>query len=203
MSPFANNVLSIRSDETGNNCKFDIPGMATCSFVFVVRARAGQPLSTAHLCRSFRTFTRHMFRELVTLCPSTYGEHAMNAPCVDVRVRWINDCFLLSLLDHPKPFEIEPSTAVAGDDITLTCRGTRLLYDRLNWYDPLGRRVPRSETVLRIEPYSVSLSVKLPNVSRNHTLGYECQAFNINSNKVVNTTSVLTIDGEWFGIFVL
>lgn len=96
--------------------------------------------------------------------------------------------------DHSKPFEIEPSTAVAGDDITLTCRGTRYLYDRLNWYDPLGRRVPSSETILRIEPYTVSLSIKLPNVSRNHTLGYECQAFNINSNKVINTTSVLTID---------
>ncbi|XP_057205834.1 vascular endothelial growth factor receptor kdr-like [Triplophysa rosa] len=96
--------------------------------------------------------------------------------------------------DHSKPFEIEPSTAVAGDDITLTCRGTRFLFDRLNWYDPLGGRVPSSETILRIEPYTVSLSIKLPNVSRNHTLGYECQAFNINSNKVVNTTSVLTID---------
>lgn len=28
------NVLPINSDETGNNCKFDIPGLATSSFVF-------------------------------------------------------------------------------------------------------------------------------------------------------------------------
>lgn len=27
------NVLPINSDETGNNCKFDIPGLATSSFV--------------------------------------------------------------------------------------------------------------------------------------------------------------------------
>nr|AAI29159.1 Kinase insert domain receptor like [Danio rerio]CAM73177.1 kdr [Danio rerio] len=102
--------------------------------------------------------------------------------------------------DHPQPFEIEPSTAVAGDDITLTCRGTRYLYDRLTWYDPLGHKVPKDETTLRIEPYTISLSIKLPNVSRNHTLGYECQALNINTNKVVNVTSALTIDerqGPW------
>uniref|UniRef100_A0A9J7XPY5 receptor protein-tyrosine kinase n=1 Tax=Cyprinus carpio carpio TaxID=630221 RepID=A0A9J7XPY5_CYPCA len=92
-----------------------------------------------------------------------------------------------------KPFEIGPSTAVAGDDVTLTCRGTRYLYDRLHWYGPLGRIVPQGETTLRIEPYSISLSIKLPRVSRNHTLGYECQAFNINSTKPVNTTSLLTI----------
>ncbi|XP_052011076.1 vascular endothelial growth factor receptor kdr-like [Xyrauchen texanus] len=96
--------------------------------------------------------------------------------------------------DHPQPFEIEPSTAVVGDDITLTCRGTRFLYDRLSWHDPLGHTVPNSETILRIQPYTISLLITLPNVSRNHTLGYECQAVNAIYNKVVNTTSVLTID---------
>ncbi|TRY97973.1 hypothetical protein DNTS_000300 [Danionella cerebrum] len=102
--------------------------------------------------------------------------------------------------DQPQPFEIEPSTAVAGDDITLTCRGTRYLYDKLNWYDPLGQKVPKGETTQRIEPYSISLSIKLPNISRNHTLGYECQALNMNTNKRVNATSALTIDerqGPW------
>ncbi|KAK9963109.1 hypothetical protein ABG768_006328 [Culter alburnus] len=102
--------------------------------------------------------------------------------------------------DRPQPFEIEPLTAVAGDDITLTCRGTRYLYDRLNWYDPLGQVVPNGQTTLQIEPYAISLSIKLVNVSRNHTLGYKCLALNMNSNKVVNTTSALTIDerqGPW------
>uniref|UniRef100_A0A671R0J9 receptor protein-tyrosine kinase n=1 Tax=Sinocyclocheilus anshuiensis TaxID=1608454 RepID=A0A671R0J9_9TELE len=96
--------------------------------------------------------------------------------------------------NQTQPFEIRPSTAVAGDDVTLTCRGTRYLYDKLHWYGPLGRIVPKDETTLRIEPYTISLSIKLPSVSRNHTLGYECQALNINSNKVVNTTSLLTIN---------
>ncbi|KAK2891164.1 hypothetical protein Q8A67_013807 [Cirrhinus molitorella] len=96
--------------------------------------------------------------------------------------------------DQTQPFEVGPSTAVAGDDVTMTCKGTRYLYDSLNWFDPLGRVVPKSETTLRIDPYTISLSIKLPNVSRNHTLGYECEALNINSNKVVNTTSHLTIN---------
>lgn len=108
-----------------------------------------------------------------------------------------SSCFLLSPLDHPQPFEIEPLTAVEGDDITLTCRGTRYLYDRLNWYDPLGHMVPSGETTLQIEPYAISLSIKLANVSRNQTQGYTCLALNMNSNKVVNTTSALTIDGEF------
>ncbi|XP_059377473.1 vascular endothelial growth factor receptor kdr-like isoform X2 [Carassius carassius] len=96
--------------------------------------------------------------------------------------------------NQTQPFEIGPSTAVAGDDVTLTCRGTRYLYDRLHWYGPLGRIVPKDETTLWIEPYSMSLSIKLPRVSRNQTLGYECQALNINSNEVVNTTSHLSIN---------
>lgn len=115
---------------------------------------------------------------------------------VDWHAQWVN-LFHPSSLDHPQPFEIEPSSVVAGDDITLTCRGTRYLYDRLKWYDPLGHMVPKGKTTFQIEPYAISLSIKLPNVSRNHTLGYECQALNMNSNKVVNTTSVLTIDGEF------
>ncbi|XP_016101123.1 vascular endothelial growth factor receptor kdr-like [Sinocyclocheilus grahami] len=101
---------------------------------------------------------------------------------------------LLKSKNQTQPFEIRPSTAVAGDDVTLTCRGTRYLYDKLHWYGPLGRIVPKDETSLWIEPYTISLSIKLPSVSRNHTLGYECQALNINSNKVVNTTSLLTIN---------
>uniref|UniRef100_A0A672T8F6 receptor protein-tyrosine kinase n=1 Tax=Sinocyclocheilus grahami TaxID=75366 RepID=A0A672T8F6_SINGR len=109
--------------------------------------------------------------------------------------------------NQAQPFEIGPSTAVAGDDVTLTCRGTRYLYDRLHWYGPQSHIVPKGQTTLQIEPYTISLSIKLPNVSRNHTLGYECQALNINSNKVrqrptliqnltnqdVNSSSTLTL----------
>lgn len=151
----------------------------------------------------------HMFCELVTLSlivslQIMHAKHTINASC------WLTcsvncsfpSCFLMSLfllpsLDQTQPLEIGPSTAVAGDDVTLTCRGTRYLYDRLHWFGPQGHIVPKGQAILRIEPYTISLSINLPNVSRNHTLGYECRALNINSNKMVNTTSLLTINGEF------
>uniref|UniRef100_A0A8C1T8L0 receptor protein-tyrosine kinase n=1 Tax=Cyprinus carpio TaxID=7962 RepID=A0A8C1T8L0_CYPCA len=99
------------------------------------------------------------------------------------------------------------SKFVATYDVTLTCRGTRYLYDRLHWFGPQGHIVPKGQAILRIEPYTISLSINLPNVSRNHTLGYECRALNINSNKMrkrptlmqnltnqdVNSSSTLTL----------
>ncbi len=151
----------------------------------------------------------HMFSELVMLSlivdlQIMHEKHTINASC------WLTcsmncsfpSCFLMSYfvlpsLDQTQPFEIWPLTAVAGDDVTLTCRGTRYLYDRLHWYGPQGHIVPKDQTTLQIESYTISLSIKLPNVSRNHTLGYECQALNINSNKVVNTTSLFTIKGKF------
>ncbi|XP_052430180.1 vascular endothelial growth factor receptor kdr-like [Carassius gibelio] len=99
-----------------------------------------------------------------------------------------------SVYNQTQPFEISPSTAVAGDDVTLTCSGTRYLYDRLHWYGSRGHIVPKGQTTLQIKPYSISLSIKLPNVSRSQILGYECRALNINSKKEVNTTSLLTIN---------
>lgn len=151
----------------------------------------------------------HMFCELVTLSlivvlQSMHEKHAINASCLltcsvncSFPFCFLMSYFLLSSLDQTQPLEIGPSTAVAGDDVTLTCKGTRYLHDMLNWYDPLGHRVPKGKTTLQIDPYTISLSIKFPNVSRNHTLGYECQALNVASNKVVNATSLLTINGEF------
>lgn len=97
--------------------------------------------------------------------------------------------------DHPKSFEIKSLTATEGDDVTLICQGTRFLYDRLSWYDSQSRLV-RDDSSMQISPYSVSLSLRLKNVSRNHTNGYECRAINLNTKNGINTTSKLIIDGE-------
>ncbi|KAB5571233.1 hypothetical protein PHYPO_G00222690 [Pangasianodon hypophthalmus] len=95
--------------------------------------------------------------------------------------------------DHPQSFEVKPLTAIEGDDITLICQGTRFLYDRLSWYDSQSRLV-QSDSSIQISPYSVTLSLRLKNVSRNHTNGYECRAINLNTKNEVNTTSNLIID---------
>ncbi|XP_060783732.1 vascular endothelial growth factor receptor kdr-like [Neoarius graeffei] len=95
--------------------------------------------------------------------------------------------------DHPQSFEVKPLTAAEGDDVSLICQGTRFLYDRLNWYDSQGHLV-QGDRSIQISPYSVSLSLRLKNVSRNHTNEYACRAINLISKNVVNATSNLIVD---------
>ncbi|KAG7465088.1 hypothetical protein MATL_G00172480 [Megalops atlanticus] len=95
---------------------------------------------------------------------------------------------------HTKALDIiEPQTMIEGDDIILTCRATRYLYSQLQWYNPQNRRVPESSSTLHISTYSVSLSLKLENLSRNNTEAYTCKAFNNHTKKVVSKTIVLDI----------
>uniref|UniRef100_A0A674BJD2 receptor protein-tyrosine kinase n=1 Tax=Salmo trutta TaxID=8032 RepID=A0A674BJD2_SALTR len=98
--------------------------------------------------------------------------------------------------DHPQHLAIEPQTAIEGDDVTLTCRGTRYLYTDLQWYNPQNYTVTSANiTALQLSPYAISLSLSLHNVSRSHTTGYQCLAGNLHSKRDIVQT-VLTVDGE-------
>ncbi|XP_061092038.1 vascular endothelial growth factor receptor kdr-like [Conger conger] len=94
---------------------------------------------------------------------------------------------------HPEAIEIKPHRAIEGDDVTLTCRATRYLYSELLWYDPRNRTVPGSDTSLRLSPHSISLSLRLENVSRGNVKGYECRAFNDHTHKEVRKMSMLHV----------
>ncbi|XP_072520192.1 vascular endothelial growth factor receptor kdr-like [Salminus brasiliensis] len=96
--------------------------------------------------------------------------------------------------DQQHSFEVEPLKAIEGDDVTLTCRGTRFLYDRLGWYDSQNRLVHHGSFTQQVGLYSVSLSLQLKNVSKSNTAGYQCKAVYLNSNKRVNTNSTLEIE---------
>uniref|UniRef100_W5JXX0 receptor protein-tyrosine kinase n=1 Tax=Astyanax mexicanus TaxID=7994 RepID=W5JXX0_ASTMX len=96
--------------------------------------------------------------------------------------------------DYPHSLEVEPLRAIEGDDVTLTCRGTRFLYDRLRWYDPQNRLVHEGSFTQRVSLYSVSLSLQLKNVSKSNTAGYQCRAVCLSSNKEAHTNSTLVID---------
>uniref|UniRef100_A0A8C8FB53 receptor protein-tyrosine kinase n=1 Tax=Oncorhynchus tshawytscha TaxID=74940 RepID=A0A8C8FB53_ONCTS len=111
----------------------------------------------------------------------------------------LGNCTLRTIFyvdDHPQHLAIEPQTAIEGDDVTLTCRGTRYLYTDLQWYNPQNYTVtPANITALQLSPYAISLSLSLHNVSRSHTTGYQCWAGNLHSKRVIVQT-VLTVDGE-------
>ncbi|XP_066505151.1 vascular endothelial growth factor receptor kdr-like [Hoplias malabaricus] len=94
--------------------------------------------------------------------------------------------------DQVQPFDVEPLTAIDGDDTNLTCRGTRYLYDQLTWFDPQNHKVHHDSTQ-QVGPYSISLSLRLKNVSRNHSTGYQCRAVDLRTNTEVNMTSTLKI----------
>lgn len=96
--------------------------------------------------------------------------------------------------DQPHSLEVEPMKAIEGDDVTLTCRGARFLYDRLRWYDPQNRLVHDGSFTQRVGLYSVSLSLQLKNVSKSNTAGYQCRAVCLSSNKEAHTNSTLVID---------
>lgn len=97
--------------------------------------------------------------------------------------------------DHLQHLAIEPQTAIEGDDATLTCRGTRYLYTDLQWKDPQNYTITNNVTALQFSPYSISLSLSLHNVSRNHTAGYQCWAHKIHNKRAI-VKIVLTVHGE-------
>uniref|UniRef100_A0A8C9TEJ8 receptor protein-tyrosine kinase n=1 Tax=Scleropages formosus TaxID=113540 RepID=A0A8C9TEJ8_SCLFO len=80
---------------------------------------------------------------------------------------------------HPEPLEIEPQKAIEGDDINMTCRGTRYLYTEMKWVDPVNHTVPNSNVTLHMGRHSISLSLTLRNVSHTDAKGYSCHALNV------------------------
>lgn len=93
---------------------------------------------------------------------------------------------------------IEPQVArvIEGEDVTVTCRATRYLYTDLQWLDSRNRTVSSGVLGPRHGPYSISVSLTLHNVSRNHTPAYYCRAQNQYGNKVVHKAFVFTVDGR-------
>uniref|UniRef100_A0A6Q2YB95 receptor protein-tyrosine kinase n=1 Tax=Esox lucius TaxID=8010 RepID=A0A6Q2YB95_ESOLU len=84
--------------------------------------------------------------------------------------------------DNIQPLTIEPQTAIAGDNISLTCRGTRYLYTDLQWYDPQNHTI---SSTLKLSRYTLTTSLFLSNVSTNNTAGYQCWAQNLHHKWIV------------------
>lgn len=102
---------------------------------------------------------------------------------------------LLICLDHPEGITIQPSTAIEGDDITLTCQAARYFFTTIQWLDSFNRTVTTNLSSLQVEEHSISQSLRLHSVSPNNTRGYKCQARQFN-NKVELMNAALIVDGR-------
>ncbi|XP_068181455.1 vascular endothelial growth factor receptor kdr-like isoform X2 [Antennarius striatus] len=93
--------------------------------------------------------------------------------------------------DHHEEITVEPLEAIEGDDITLTCRAVRYLYTDLLWLDALNQTVTTNVAGLVHSNYSISLSLRLHNVSQNNTAGYKCQAYKLHKKDKLRKAVVI------------
>ncbi|KAM8908561.1 vascular endothelial growth factor receptor kdr-like isoform 2-T2 [Spinachia spinachia] len=92
--------------------------------------------------------------------------------------------------DRPEEITITPREAIERDAVTLTCRAARYLYTDLRWLDSRNQTVAANVSGLHIANYSISLSLRLHNVSQISTRGYKCQAYKLNKGAELKTAAL-------------
>uniref|UniRef100_A0A1A8CTU0 receptor protein-tyrosine kinase n=2 Tax=Nothobranchius kadleci TaxID=1051664 RepID=A0A1A8CTU0_NOTKA len=93
--------------------------------------------------------------------------------------------------DDPEEVNIQPQTAIEGNNITLTCRATRYLYTGLRWVDSRNQTITSSVSQLQISNHSISLALYLHNVSQSSSAGYTCQADKLHKEVKSKTASLI------------
>uniref|UniRef100_A0A8C0VDU4 receptor protein-tyrosine kinase n=1 Tax=Cyanistes caeruleus TaxID=156563 RepID=A0A8C0VDU4_CYACU len=69
-------------------------------------------------------------------------------------------------------------TAIVGNDIQLTCRASKYIYTHLAWYYPSSEPAPSHAVLRKMDKYSISLTLLIPNVTREQSGLYKCRAQN-------------------------
>ncbi|KAF4800181.1 vascular endothelial growth factor receptor kdr-like protein [Turdus rufiventris] len=69
-------------------------------------------------------------------------------------------------------------TAIVGNDVQLTCRASRYIYTHLAWYYPSSEPAPSHSVLRRMDRYSISLTLLIPNITREQSGLYKCRAQN-------------------------
>ena len=98
-------------------------------------------------------------------------------------------------LDQHEEISIQPQAAIEGDDITLTCQAARYLYTGLQWLDFWNRTIPSKASTLLLGNHSISLSLRLHNVTQNSTTGYKCQAYKLHRRAELKNAALI-VDGK-------
>ncbi|XP_009072827.1 PREDICTED: vascular endothelial growth factor receptor kdr-like [Acanthisitta chloris] len=69
-------------------------------------------------------------------------------------------------------------TAIVGSDVWLTCRASKYIYTHLAWYYPSLEAAPSDSVIRKTGRYSISLTLVIPNVTKEQSGLYKCQAQN-------------------------
>ncbi|XP_033370066.1 vascular endothelial growth factor receptor kdr-like [Parus major] len=69
-------------------------------------------------------------------------------------------------------------TAIVGNDVQLTCRASKYIYTHLAWYYPSSEPAPSHAVLRKMDKYSISLTLLIPNVTREQSGLYKCRAQN-------------------------
>lgn len=91
-------------------------------------------------------------------------------------------------------------TAIVGNDVQLTCRASKYIYTHLAWYYPSSEPAPSHSVVRKMDKYSISLTLLIPNVTREQSGLYKCRAQNQqNSTDTLEQQSQLLVRGTCQG----
>uniref|UniRef100_A0A8C5X9K0 Ig-like domain-containing protein n=1 Tax=Malurus cyaneus samueli TaxID=2593467 RepID=A0A8C5X9K0_9PASS len=69
-------------------------------------------------------------------------------------------------------------TAIVGNDVQLTCRASRYIYTHLGWFYPSSEPAPSHSVLRKMGKYSISVTLLIPNVTREQSGLYRCRAQN-------------------------
>ncbi|XP_075796971.1 vascular endothelial growth factor receptor kdr-like isoform X2 [Pelodiscus sinensis] len=100
--------------------------------------------------------------------------------------------------DVPFGLQTDPQiTAIVGSDVQLTCRASRYIYNHLAWYYPSSQVVPGDFLKEQLDRYSISLTLTISNVTKEHSGLYKCEAQNWhNSTDVLEQHAQLDIKAK-------
>lgn len=96
-------------------------------------------------------------------------------------------CFLFPL-DVPLSLQTDPQvTTIVGSDVQLICRASKYIYSHLAWYYPSSQAVPAGFMQEQIDRYSISLTLAISNITKEHAGLYTCEAQNQYNSTDVRT----------------
>ncbi|XP_054695149.1 vascular endothelial growth factor receptor kdr-like isoform X1 [Grus americana] len=81
--------------------------------------------------------------------------------------------------DVPFGLQTDPQvTTIVGNDVQLTCRASKYIYSHLAWYYPSSEAALSDSVIKKTDNYSISLTLVIPNVTKEQRGLYKCRAQN-------------------------